>query len=125
MTSSLIQNGFSQTLSDMVARALTTLPSDMTHKEDSAFVRYMFMQVMDAFWHDYIAEQPEEIQQTFLTVEDAEDEEGITNWFRDHANFKDNKEHLALAERVIADIDAKLPSVIKQEYDAFTSPSAQ
>lgn len=113
--------------SELVAEASMQLPP-LTRPQDMAFLDRMTEVTIDAFWQNYVAALPEDVQEEFhrVAIQAVEEEEGeaLGAWFEQHANFDGDPEAQRIASEVMADLRIKLPGVFQKEYPLFTEDDA-
>jgi hypothetical protein len=120
MTYDFSTAGFPQVFSGIVANATMALPS-LAENDDGEFLLAMNGKVMEAFWTEYVAALPREIQDELLKPIDAGDADKAFAWFDAYANFAEDEEARQLATVLLDDLREALPSLIVDEYAAYRS----
>jgi len=109
-----------QTFSRLVAEAAMELPP-LTHANDSDFLRVALLQVIEAFWENYVFLLPQEAQAEFDRLIEADDGEKLMAWYHTHANFAEDPAAAERGSKVLEDIALKLPSLMKEQYASLSS----
>lgn len=121
-------DGTAHPLSEIIAEGTVTLPGDMTRPQDPAFLQRMTEVLIDAFWQNYVASLPADVQDQFHAAAtkaiEEEDGEDLRQWYITHADFEGNSDLHAIAENVLQELHGKFPSVMREEYPLFSEDDA-
>lgn len=111
--------GFPGALSELIARSAMRLP-DL----DTEFLRTMTGIVTTIFWFNFIADLPEKQREEAMKLFEEKNADALTAWMEKHCNILDDEKSMQRANRVLADLEAKLPAVIAEEYEQFNKVTA-
>ena len=110
--------GFPGVISELVARAAA--PLSLTGPDGAEFMRTMLGMVLPVFWANYISLLPEESQREVLAyMQDENGQEAYEAWIKKHADLERDPQAQARADEVLADLHAKLPDLMKEEYSRY------
>lgn len=110
--------GFPGVLTELIARSAMSLPS-LDIKRDAGFLRDVGGIVMTVFLAKYLRRMPGERQTELQDILNGSSEEELKRWLEMHCNFLEDAESRKRAEWVLAELQAALPELLKQEYNSW------
>lgn len=73
------------------------------------------------FWEEYIEHLDPEAKSALLHLDDTDAREPAEAWYQRYANFKDDPEARARAERAMHNLKESFPKVIEEEWQTLSS----
>jgi hypothetical protein len=101
-----------------------SLPN-LVENDDGEFLLAMNGKVMEAFWTEYVAAFPSEIQNDLLQAVDMGDTDRAFAWHETFANFAEDAAARERAATLLDDLRDALPSLIVDEYADYRSMAPQ
>lgn len=112
---------FSKRLGDLVARAVSALDvSSLTGEQYDDFMRGVTGRTVNTFWQTYVESLPGTAQSPLRVAIDRGDEQAITAWHVQYANFMEDEHARRLAEDIVTELAKQLPKHVKNDFAAFT-----
>ncbi len=112
--------GFPGAISELIARAAMTLPP-LSGDDNAYFLRTVLAVVTSVFWLNYASDLPEDVQKSLGGIIKKQDPLELQKWVETYADIDNDQSAQQRANRVLADLEAKLPSLLKEEYTRFTT----
>lgn len=116
-------HGFPGALSELIARAAMGLPG-LTGKDDAEFLRTMTEIVSVVFWSKFIDDLPDTQQKEAAAIFHSKNVDALTAWMERHCNIFEDEPSMQRANRVLADLEARLPGIVLEEYKRFQEAMA-
>lgn len=120
MTYDFTPAGFPLVFSTIVADASMSLPN-LVENDDGEFLLAMNGKVMEAFWTEYVAAFPSEVQNDLLQAVDMGDADRAFAWHETFANFAEDAAARELAATLLDDLRDALPPLMADEYADYRS----
>jgi hypothetical protein len=116
---------FLKRLSAVIAQAMENLDLDTLSPEDrDAFTKGVTGRTANTFWKMYVESLPSNVQAPMLAALASGDNEALTSWHIQYANFMEDEHARALAESIFQTMSRELPKQVKNDYAAFAYVAA-
>lgn len=110
--------GFPGVLNEIIARSAMKLPP-LTSNLQMEFLRVIGETVQMVFWTNYLMHLSEDEQKEVMGLIGSDDTATAAVWLTRNCDLLHDATARARADRVLADIEGRLPSVMEREYNSF------
>lgn len=118
-SSTLSPTGFPNVFGQMILDAATWL--DFSTEKDRAFAEEATGQVSMEFWGRFIGALDAQAQAAFTKASQADDFQEVEAWRKTYANFAEDAQAEERGRTILEQLNAELPSLLKDAYATFST----